>query len=223
MLIFVNNIPVFIKESLIEQRFSQAFDQRISPCSFEQITGKSLVLNASGDFILAYILYLERSKNPNVSKVFFKVSNKKDIKILIKSKFKFIKAAGGVVENFNREILLMKRLGFWDLPKGKADRGEDSLTTAEREVEEECNVLVEVHEKLATTWHTYFAKGQLHIKRTRWYYMTLKSDKGMKPQTEEGIEELRWVKPSELESYEKDTYNSIRYVLSAYKESKLIS
>ena len=49
-----------------------------------------------------------------------------------------IKAAGGVVENHKNEILMMKRLGHWDLPKGKADPGENSATTAQREVEEEC-------------------------------------------------------------------------------------
>ena len=33
--------------------------------------------------------------------------------------FKVVKAAGGVIENENKQILFIYRLKKWDLPKGK--------------------------------------------------------------------------------------------------------
>ncbi|MCD8539937.1 MAG: NUDIX domain-containing protein [Leadbetterella sp.] len=129
-----------------------------------------------------------------------------------------MKAAGGVVENASGRILMMKRLGFWDLPKGKAEKGEKSEITAIREVEEECNITVFAERKLATTWHTYFQKGKLVIKRTKWYGMKLISDSKMKPQKEEGIEELAWMGPAEVEAALKMSYRSIIYVLDNYRD-----
>jgi hypothetical protein len=38
--------------------------------------------------------------------------------------FNIIEAAGGVVENPNNQVLMIFRLGKWDLPKGKVDTGE---------------------------------------------------------------------------------------------------
>ncbi|MFN5421861.1 MAG: NUDIX domain-containing protein, partial [bacterium] len=35
-----------------------------------------------------------------------------------------IEAAGGMVFNQAGELLMMKRRGFWDMPKGKLDAGE---------------------------------------------------------------------------------------------------
>src|ERR1043166_2068643 len=41
-----------------------------------------------------------------------------------KSWFISIEAGGGIVFNAQQNILLIKRLGKWDLPKGKIDPGE---------------------------------------------------------------------------------------------------
>ena len=38
--------------------------------------------------------------------------------------FKVVEAAGGVVSNKNGEILFIRRMGKWDLPKGKIEKGE---------------------------------------------------------------------------------------------------
>lgn len=48
--------------------------------------------------------------------------------------FKRIDAAGGVVFNSEGKILVIHRLGVWDLPKGKAEKGESMEETALREV-----------------------------------------------------------------------------------------
>ena len=51
--------------------------------------------------------------------------------------FTHIEAAGGIVENEKKELLFIYRLGKWDLPKGKVEKGESIAETAVREVEEE--------------------------------------------------------------------------------------
>jgi 8-oxo-dGTP pyrophosphatase MutT (NUDIX family) len=48
-----------------------------------------------------------------------------------------IKAAGGIVQEPSGKILMIKRLGLWDLPKGKAEKGESDAETAVREIMEE--------------------------------------------------------------------------------------
>ena len=51
-----------------------------------------------------------------------------------------IEAAGGVVYNDEEKILLIKRFGKWDLPKGKIERIETPKHAAMREVCEETGV-----------------------------------------------------------------------------------
>ena len=48
-----------------------------------------------------------------------------------------IEAAGCIVKNEEGKILMMKRLGKWDLPKGKIDKGETPIQASLRELEEE--------------------------------------------------------------------------------------
>jgi hypothetical protein len=54
--------------------------------------------------------------------------------------FELIEAAGGVVQNDDKEILFIYRRGKWDLPKGKMEHGESEELCAEREIEEETGV-----------------------------------------------------------------------------------
>ena len=49
--------------------------------------------------------------------------------------FKVIEAAGGLVKNKNNELLFIRRMGKWDLPKGKIEKGESLEQAALREVE----------------------------------------------------------------------------------------
>src|SRR5690606_23008426 len=60
----------------------------------------------------------------------------------IKASVNVIKAAGGLVENSKSEYLFIKRLGKWDLPKGKVEEGEKMKEAAVREVEEECGIQI---------------------------------------------------------------------------------
>ena len=59
---------------------------------------------------------------------------------LFQSQFKVVEAAGGIVLNAKDEVLMIHRLGQWDLPKGKVDMGETIEQAATREVSEECGI-----------------------------------------------------------------------------------
>jgi 8-oxo-(d)GTP phosphatase len=221
MLIFVNNktIEIFDKKSKkqsLEADFNQIINLEKVIFEYKDLRGKVLVKNASFENILNFIQFLQSNKIDEPKLLYFEVKDKKEIKTKIKNAITVIKAGGGIVINELGKKLLMKRLGFWDLPKGKAENDETSKETAQREVEEECNISVKVNDKICTTWHTYLLKGKLVIKQTKWYDMTLISDKKMKPQAEEGIEELKWMSDKEVIDALEYSYATIAHVVHKF-------
>lgn len=116
-----------------------------------------------------------------------------------KSKDKIeLTAGGGVVykeNSFPRKVLLMKRNGFWDLPKGKIEKGESIEECAVREVEEEVGARnLSIEQFLCDTYHEFEAKGKKFGKTTTWYSMKFnQTGAALEPQGEEGITELKWV------------------------------
>jgi 8-oxo-dGTP pyrophosphatase MutT (NUDIX family) len=128
-----------------------------------------------------------------------------------------VKAAGGIVKNDANELLMIHRLGKWDLPKGKMDKGEIPTQTAVREVEEECNIKVKLLDKACTSWHTYTFKGKSVLKQTKWYHMECLDDSEMRPQQEEDIEDIRWMDAAKVEAAILNTYLSIIYILTEGK------
>ena len=54
--------------------------------------------------------------------------------------FRFIEAAGGLVQNSNGDYLIIFRYGKWDLPKGKLETNERIQDAALREVSEETGI-----------------------------------------------------------------------------------
>lgn len=135
--------------------------------------------------------------------------------------FHSLPAAGGMVWNaeLNRFIGI-KRLGVYDLPKGKVEKGETFEQAAIREVEEECNIEgVTILNKLTSTFHTYPLKGRTIFKETRWYEMQYSGDRLPTPQVEENIESLFWVNPNEIEAFTSSTYPSL---LDVFKKSNRI-
>lgn len=133
----------------------------------------------------------------------------------LRKQFKLIKAAGGIVFNEFGELLLIKRLGLWDLPKGKLEDGEDQKLAALREVHEECGLnFLGILKKAATTYHAYFLKGRWILKRTAWYRMIAWGDISVNPQVEEDITEVRWVTKEFLEQPDFETYDSLRELIA---------
>jgi hypothetical protein len=93
----------------------------------------------------------------------------------------FVAAAGGAVTDEHGRLLVIKRLGKWDLPKGKIDPGEGVTDAAFREE----------------------PMGALQV---------------LVPQSEEDIEEVRWLTPDEVRAIERDTYPSLLPVFQAWLE-----
>lgn len=136
--------------------------------------------------------------------------------------FTEITAAGGVVENEKKEILLIFRRGKWDLPKGKLDEGESIEECAIREVCEETGLQhVIINEKLPDTYHTYSESGKNILKKSVWYKMSANSKQALQPQLEEDIVEIKWIPADELKNYLNNTYPSVRDVLNFVLSSSL--
>ncbi len=134
-----------------------------------------------------------------------------------KARFELIEAAGGIVIKGSR-VLFMKRLGKWDLPKGKIDKGEDEKMAAVREVEEECGIKAKILYKIGNTWHTYIQADKSHkLKKTVWFVMQCLEDKNLQPQEDEGITKVKWTKPHGIEKKLANSYASILHVYRKFE------
>jgi 8-oxo-dGTP pyrophosphatase MutT (NUDIX family) len=121
-----------------------------------------------------------------------------------------IYAAGGLVRNQKNEYLLIFRRGKWDLPKGKLDADESFMEAAVREVQEECGISdITITRQLLSTYHTYPFQDGLALKKTSWFEMMYRGTETPVPQTEEDIEEVRWVSEEQLATYLPDCYSTI--------------
>lgn len=127
---------------------------------------------------------------------------------------KVIEAAGGFVQNEDKNYLFIKRNGKWDLPKGKLEDGEKKKDAAVREVEEECGINIKkLGTKICKTYHVYELKGKLVLKVSHWYKMEAKGNQKLTPQLEEGITEVKWFSKKDWEVVKANTYPSILDVL----------
>ena len=165
-------------------------------------------------FLHNYIDLLEKSNKYHQVVLF-----SDDLKALwsdFSSIFKVIEAAGGVVFNEKEEVLVIFRRNFWDLPKGKIDKGESPEEAAVREVQEETglkNVILGKH--ILDTYHTYELKGKRILKKTYWYEMKT-TDTQLIPQQEEDIEQAEWVILSDFLNSKPVIYGNILIVLDAF-------
>ncbi len=134
-------------------------------------------------------------------------------------KFTLVKAAGGLVEHENKDILLIFRRGMWDLPKGKLDKGEKLEDCAVREVTEETGLEnIKLIAPLTITYHTYHEGARFILKESHWYAMSVNGTQTLRPQTEEDIQEVKWVSPAELPAYMEKTYPLVTEIIQLYVE-----
>ena len=221
MNVFINDIPLILKKAS-EKVYKHEYDLILK--SSEHFTSKDLVgdvLIKDADALLIdrLVRLMEVKKLKKLRSLTLVTDKKKRLIEHLKDQFKIVKAAGGLVVK-DGKILMMYRLGVWDLPKGKLDKKEKVKEGAVREVEEECNIKVEVLEKLPKTWHSYAYKGKKILKKTSWFLMSCSDDSLMKPQAEEFIEEVRWMTPEEVLSVLPNAYTSIAFIVQHYLQSQ---
>ncbi len=162
--------------------------------------------------LMQYLDLLDKNKNIRAVVLYHP-----DLEVLwadFQACFKVLEAAGGYVLNAQGELLVFYRRGSWDLPKGKIDKGETPEQAAVREVQEETGLLnIDLGSFLAHTYHTYEEKGKRILKKTWWYRMQT-TDTQLVPQTEEDIEEIRWVTPGPWLESGVVVYPNIREVIT---------
>ena len=199
--VFINNKTLYL---LTKQKTSDS----------SVIKDNSLVF-VNKDSIISAINNL--CENEQLSTYYLVANSDKDILKQMKKLFKYIKAAGGVVQNSEGKILLIYRNNFWDLPKGKIEKKEKKYTAALREVSEECGLNdCEIINKLSSTYHMYKMNNEWVLKKTFWFKM-LSSQEKLTPQLEEGIEHAKWYTKKEvLEKMQLNMYASLKELLQNY-------
>lgn len=135
------------------------------------------------------------------------------------SEFDYVEAAGGVVTDELDRVLMIFRRNRWDLPKGHIDSGEDALSAAKREIEEETGVSgLKFAGELCNTLHAYNVYGKWEIKRTYWFAFSTTSS-ATTAQTEEDIESAVWCSEAVVDSNLNSSYPTIREVIYEYRRT----
>ena len=80
--------------------------------------------------------------------------------------------------------------------------------------------MVDLDDKICTTWHTYTFNDNRILKRTKWYRMTCLDESNMAPQEEEDIEQLAWMDRRQAQLALTNSYSSIRYVIESVFEKE---
>jgi len=125
------------------------------------------------------------------------------------NQYDVIYAAGGIVYK-DDSVLMIFRNNKWDLPKGKRELNESYKDCALREVQEECGINdLSIVRFLKYTYHTYSIEEKQILKITSWYLMDSNYEKKLIPQFSEGITNVVWVRPKDLNAKLKNSFNNI--------------
>lgn len=148
----------------------------------------------------------------------------------LKRRMRWVRAAGGIIVDDSGDMLLIRRNGRWDLPKGKVEAGETLVQAALREVEEETGIKVErqlppsdrfqlstFNYQLYKTYHIFNLYGGWHLKQTSWFAMRAVGHHPLGvPQLEEGITDIVWVAPDEWHRRLLSSYGTLRTVAERF-------
>ena len=135
------------------------------------------------------------------------------VALALKETFKMAPAAGGIVVKDGQFVSIVRK-GIPDLPKGHIEQGETPEVAALREVEEETGIgKLHIINELPSTWHCYLEHDEWTLKRTYWYLMSTSEAIQPKPQTEEGITEIKLIGKEDVEGFLKNTFRSISEIL----------
>jgi 8-oxo-dGTP pyrophosphatase MutT (NUDIX family) len=217
MKVFINDIPLLIlksKEKVSKHHYDLVIDAA-DYFSSKSLVGNVLIRNADVVLVDRLVRLMEVKKLKKLESLTLITDSRKKLVQHMKDHFKIIHAAGGLVIKDDK-ILMIYRLGHWDLPKGKIKKSEPSEIGGMREVEEECNIKVELLGHITNTWHSYAFKGSKILKKTYWYLMGCLDDSQMRPQIEEFIEDVRFMSLDEVREVLPESYGSIQYVVNHY-------
>ncbi len=222
MKFFINDKPLKVVASdnkIKLKKIDNIFDSR-SDIVPDKLSGRVLFRHPKLSQVETLVRLMHNQKLYKLDSLELLVHDEKEVEKLIKDQFAFIHAAGGLVQKGDK-YLMIHRWGVWDLPKGKFDKGETAQHCAIREVQEECNISVEIEQKLCSMWHSYTTRGGRNmLKKTDWYIMNCLDDSQMMPQHEEDIDMIKWMSAAEVQEALKESYNSIRWVFKKYKKIK---
>jgi ADP-ribose pyrophosphatase YjhB (NUDIX family) len=201
--IYFNDKPLFLCDNVDETIEPYLHhDDAVFIDELDSHTVKSMIHEMEVDKVHAGVFF--HTDLEALKKAFFK-------------KFTLVKAAGGLILNEKKEILLIFRRGSWDLPKGKLDDGETLEQCAVREVEEETGATnVKLLSPLTITYHTYHEGARFILKESHWYNMSVSGAQKLTPQTEEDIQEIKWVTEDKLPEYMKKSFPSVADVLQLH-------
>jgi 8-oxo-dGTP pyrophosphatase MutT (NUDIX family) len=207
--IFFNDKPLFLCNAVDETiRPFVHHDDAIFIDELNAHTIKTMIHEMQQPQVHAGIFY-----HPDLEKL------KKDFR----KKFTFIQAAGGLVKNDEDRILMIFRRGYWDLPKGKLDKGEKLEDCALREVEEETGLKnTKLNFPLTVTYHTYHEGARFVLKESHWFAMTVTGEQKLTPQTEEDILDIRWLNQSEIHLYLPKAFPLISDIIKSATQKEFI-
>lgn len=206
--IYINKTPIFLCSTEEGEAMLPGDDKNL----VTHYWGKpSLLLN--------YIDMLEKTKR--FASVTIIASDLEKLRSDFWSLFRIVEAAGGVVFNKNKEILLIFRRGNWDLPKGKIDPGETTEKAALREVMEETGLRdVRLKRPFCTTYHIYQGMEKKRILKPVYWYKMRSDDKNLRPQKSEDIDKAVWENVDSFMKKNLPTFHSVMDVLQLVVDEK---
>ena len=127
MNVFINDIPLILKkagEKVYKHHYDLILDEEESFNS-KSLVGDVLIRNVNDAIVDRIVRLMEVKKMKKLKSLTLITDKKKRLILHLKDQFKIVKAAGGLVIK-DGKILMIYRLGMWDLPKGKLNKREPS-------------------------------------------------------------------------------------------------
>jgi 8-oxo-dGTP pyrophosphatase MutT (NUDIX family) len=178
--VFHNSSQILVGKS---EEFSTNYRSEVQVLSL--LDWKQILSNNSMDFKTACIVLEDSESFEDFEKSF-------EVKV----------AAGAWVFSPTEQLLMIKRNGMWDIPKGHLEQGENLEECALREVQEETGILdMSLEAYLGISRHIFPHKGIWRMKVSHWYTGVAHEEQKLIPQTDEGIEEVTWVPKEEISKH----------------------
>lgn len=200
--IYVDETPIYITDKLGEELEATSLNKGTLLIEDEA--------HIQADTIIAAI---KKDKKA----VIIHVKNPTSARTTLFKQFTILEAAGGIVQNENKELLFIYRREKWDLPKGKIEKNETPELCAAREIEEETGVKhLTLKHKIGETYHIYEERGLRILKISHWFYFTSSQKQITVPQVEEDIAEVKWIPTRNIKEPMKNTYQNIKDILRLF-------